>query len=154
MRKATSRRRREPTAASRRELPQIDFSKVRIRRNPYADRIAREGIRVIHDEPSRESLAEIPEADFSSVSARRNPYASRAAEAIARMHPGQGRPRRGHESGPTPTRSIRLPQSVWDALEEEARRRSTTVHALLRKAVTTYLLRTELIASVADEPRK
>lgn len=150
MKKATSRRNREPTAASRRELPQIDFGKVRVRRNPYADRIAREGIRVVHDEPSRESLAAIPEADFSSVSARRNPYASRAAEAVARMHAGKGRPRRGHESGPTPTRSIRLPLSVWDALEAEARRSSTTVHALLRKAVTTYLLRTELTGAKDD----
>lgn len=143
MKKATSRsrRRQEPTAASLRALPQIDFSSYRVRRNPYADRIVRDGIRVVHDEPSRESLAAMPEPDFSSVRARRNPYASRAAEALARMQVGQGRPRRGHESGPTPTRSIRLPRSVWDALEEEARLTNTTVHALLRKAVTAYLLR-------------
>jgi len=154
MRKATSRRGREPTAASLREIPQVDFSRYTIQQNPYADRIARDGIRVVHDEPSSESLAEIPEPDFASVLSRRNPYASRAAEAVARMQLGQGRPRRGHESGPTPTRSIRLPQSVWEALEEEARRTGATVHALLRKSVTTYLLRSESITGAADKPRK
>ncbi len=64
MKKVTSRRRKEPTVASLRVLPPIDFSSYRIRRNPYADDIARTGVHIVHDEPSAESLVEIPEADF------------------------------------------------------------------------------------------
>lgn len=139
MRKA-SRRRTEPTAGSLRELPPIDFSKYRATRNTYAARVAREGIEILHDGPTRESLAEIPETDFSAVRVRRNPYASRAEEAIAKMQIGKGRPRRGQELGATPARSIRLPEAVWNALEGEAKASGTTVHALLRRAVTAYLL--------------
>jgi hypothetical protein len=104
---------------------------------------AREGIQVVHDGPSRESLADMPEPDLSATRARRNPCAGRAAEASARLPVGPGRPRRGEEPGPTPARSIRLPESVWEALEEEARRSGATVHALLREAVTAYVLRGE-----------
>ena len=34
----------EPSAASLRAIPEVDFSKAKVRRNPYAARIAREGI--------------------------------------------------------------------------------------------------------------
>src|SRR2546428_11169534 len=44
MKKAKKRSAREPSAASLREIPEVDFSRVRVRRNPYAARIAREGI--------------------------------------------------------------------------------------------------------------
>jgi len=44
MRKAMKRRAREPSTASLREIPEVDFSRVKVRRNPYAARIAREGI--------------------------------------------------------------------------------------------------------------
>ncbi len=46
MKKATRRRHRGPSAASLREIPEVDFSKVPVRRNPYARRIAAEGITV------------------------------------------------------------------------------------------------------------
>ena len=36
----------EPTKASLKEIPEVDFTKARMRRNPYAARIAREGITV------------------------------------------------------------------------------------------------------------
>ncbi|HEY4059080.1 MAG TPA: hypothetical protein VGM39_20835 [Kofleriaceae bacterium] len=65
-----------PTAESLRELPEIDFSKYRIHRNPYAARIAREGFELVHDGPSAASLAEIPEVDWATVRVRRNPYAA------------------------------------------------------------------------------
>jgi hypothetical protein len=140
MRKAPSRARgSNPSAASLRAMPEIDFSRMTVRRNPFARRIAREGIEIAHDRPSASSLVDMPEADFTSARARRNPYASRAAEAVARMQSGKGRPQRGSEVGPTPTRSIRLPDAVWRALEEHARRRGTTVHALLRDAVARYV---------------
>lgn len=41
----------------------IDFSKYRAGRNPFARRIAREGIELVHDGPSRVSLLEIPELE-------------------------------------------------------------------------------------------
>ena len=41
--------------------------------------------------------------------------------------------------GIIPLRSLRLPAPIWKALEQEARERSTTVHALLRELVATYV---------------
>jgi hypothetical protein len=38
------RKQREPSKASLREIPEVDFSKARVRRNPYAARIADEGV--------------------------------------------------------------------------------------------------------------
>lgn len=37
---------REPSKRSLREIPEIDFGKVRVRKNPYATRIAAEGLTV------------------------------------------------------------------------------------------------------------
>ncbi len=42
--KAAKKHKREPSKASLREIPEIDFAKVRVRHNPYAARIAKEGI--------------------------------------------------------------------------------------------------------------
>lgn len=36
----------EPSAALLKEIPEVDFTKVRVHRNPYAVRIAKEGITV------------------------------------------------------------------------------------------------------------
>ncbi|MBN1611349.1 MAG: hypothetical protein JW940_32245, partial [Polyangiaceae bacterium] len=41
---STKKRRREPSARSLREMPEVDFSKVRARRNKFAKRIADEGL--------------------------------------------------------------------------------------------------------------
>jgi hypothetical protein len=38
------RKMREPSRASLREIPEVDFSTAKIRRNPYATRVAAEGI--------------------------------------------------------------------------------------------------------------
>ncbi len=65
----------------------------------------------------------------------------RAAEALRRLRDGRGRPPAGREVGPTEARSIRLPAPVWAALEAQAARTGTTVHALLRDAVRSYLIR-------------
>lgn len=35
---------REPSKASLREIPEVDFGRARVRRNPYAARVAAEGI--------------------------------------------------------------------------------------------------------------
>jgi hypothetical protein len=46
MNKAKGSKRREPSRASLRDIPQIDFSMARVRRNPYAARLAKEGITI------------------------------------------------------------------------------------------------------------
>lgn len=127
----------EPSAASLREMPEVEVSRYRARRNPYAVRIAREGIEIAHDGPSTTSLAAMPEADFARGRPRRNPYASRATEPS--LSYGRGRPAAGTSAGPTQVRSLRLPQAMWDALESQARKRHTTVHALLRELVVVFV---------------
>ena len=44
---------RDPSAASLREMPEIDWSKATVRRNPYAERIAREGIQIVVGRPRK-----------------------------------------------------------------------------------------------------
>lgn len=128
-----------PSVATLRELPEVEFARYRVRRNPFAARIAREGIEVLHEAPSPESLAEMPEADFSTAHVRRNPYTSRVAEPLPTIQYGRGRPAAGNEVGPTPGRTLRLPETAWRALEVEAKAKRTTVHALLRELVITHL---------------
>jgi Ribbon-helix-helix protein, copG family len=63
MKKASERkkttRRSQPTEASLKEIPEVDFSKVRVRRNPYAARIAKEGITVQVGRGRPRKLAEV-----------------------------------------------------------------------------------------------
>lgn len=139
MKTVTIRRQMSPTAASLRELPEIDFTKYRIHRNPYAGRIKREGVKVVHDEPSAAALVEMPEVDFDRARVRPNKFALQAGKVASKIQHGRGRPRKGDEVGTTPARSLRLPQTVWRALEQEAQQRVTTVHALLRELVVTYV---------------
>lgn len=44
MRKASSRAKREPSKRSLREMPEVDFRNVRVKRNAYARRIAKGGL--------------------------------------------------------------------------------------------------------------
>jgi hypothetical protein len=44
---------REPSKASLREIPEVDFEHARVRRNPYAARIAAEGIHVTRGRPPK-----------------------------------------------------------------------------------------------------
>jgi hypothetical protein len=46
MSKAKGSKQREPSRASLRDIPEIDFSKASVHRNPYAARIAKEGITI------------------------------------------------------------------------------------------------------------
>ena len=138
MKKAPS---KGPSAASLREMPEVDFARYRVRRNVFAARLAREGITVVHDPPTKASLREMPEADFDRVTRRRNPYVTPAAESRAQWQYGRGRPPRGTEIGPTTVRSLRLPEAAWAALDREAKRRKTTTHALLRELVAMFLER-------------
>jgi hypothetical protein len=137
---ATSKQRRkgraasaEPSEASLRAMPEIDFNRCTLHRNPFAKRVQAEGIELVHDGPSTASLAELPEVELAP--ARRNPYAHRILTEGIQIQLGKGRPRRGEEVGPTTPRSIRLPAAVWETLEELASERNETVHSVLRAAV-------------------
>jgi hypothetical protein len=46
MKKAIGKKAREPSRASLREMPEVNFGKAKVRRNPYALRIAKEGISI------------------------------------------------------------------------------------------------------------
>jgi len=46
MKKERSKAAREPTKASLREMPEVDFAHAKVRRNPYAARIAAKGISI------------------------------------------------------------------------------------------------------------
>ena len=46
MKKVNGRTQREPSRRSLREMPEVDFRKARVTRNPYARRIAEEGLTV------------------------------------------------------------------------------------------------------------
>lgn len=45
------RKTREPSRTSLREIPEVDFASAKVRRNPYAARVAAEGI--VHVRPGR-----------------------------------------------------------------------------------------------------
>jgi len=44
MKKANRKTHREPSRRSLREMPEVDFGKARVKRNPYAGRIAEQGL--------------------------------------------------------------------------------------------------------------
>jgi hypothetical protein len=144
MKKATTRRRREPTKASLEELPEVDFRNFSVRRNPFAARIAAEGSELVHEGPSPASLAELPEVDLRSGKLRRNPHAKHIDASALKMRTKRGRPPLGDESGPTVTRSLRLPVALAKALEMLARDEGITMHALMRNALASRV-RAELM---------
>lgn len=144
MKKATSRRRKEPTLDSLAELPEVDFQRYKVRRNPFAARIAAEGSELVHDGPSRASLAEIPEVELRSAKRRKNPFAKFLDASALAMHTKRGRPPRGEEAGPTVTRSIRLPVALDKALAALAREEEITMHALMRNVLASRV-RAELM---------
>ena len=59
MSKAKRSRGKEPSRASLKEIPEIDFSRAKVRRNPYAERIAREGLVVQVGRGRPKRLAEV-----------------------------------------------------------------------------------------------
>ncbi len=138
---------RNPSAASLRELPEIDFHSVFSRPNPFAKRCMREGVRST-ELPSAETLTAIPEADFSRAHVRANPYAPiieregvilRIAEETVHLQSRRGRPPAARATGGTTPRSVRFPDKVWKALEKKATRKGMTLHAALREAIAEWL---------------
>ena len=63
MKKAKRRKQLEPSRDSLREIPEVDFSKGRVRSNPYAARIAKEGIVVQVGRGRPRKLLEVEEVE-------------------------------------------------------------------------------------------
>jgi hypothetical protein len=57
----------EPSKDSLREIPEVDFATAKIRRNPYAARIAREGIEVQVGRGRPKKLLEVGQTEPRSV---------------------------------------------------------------------------------------
>lgn len=57
----------EPSKASLREIPEIDFATAKFRTNPYAARIAREGIEIQVGRGRPKKLLEVGETEPRSV---------------------------------------------------------------------------------------
>lgn len=131
-----------PTAASLRDIPEVDFGGYgRGRRNPFWRRMRAEGWQLVHEEPAPASLHEMPEID-GAASGRKNPYATRIKASGIELQVGRGRPRAGSEVGPTQVKSVRLPPAVWKRLEKRARAEGIALHALVRAALVDWLEKT------------
>jgi hypothetical protein len=63
----TKRKATEPSKASLREIPEVNFATSKVRRNPYAARIAREGIEVQIGRGRPKKLLEVGETEPRSV---------------------------------------------------------------------------------------
>jgi hypothetical protein len=54
-----------------------------------------------------------------------------------------GRPRKGEKLEPTRPHSVRVPDSVWQALEVKAKRRGLSTNAALRLAAAEWISRSQ-----------
>ena len=98
----------EPSTASLREIPEVDFSRVKgVRSNPYLERIRKAG-------------------GYTVAIDGRRPYFVRV---------GAGRPKSGEKREPTATRSVRLPATLWDELRSRAKTHGTNVNAEIGAAI-------------------
>lgn len=91
-----------------------------------------------HPEPSAKSLAALPALDMDkAMTFGRGPEALRAGFEYLRAK--RGRPKKGEAAPGSKPRSVRFGDAEWAALKQCAKRRQTTVHALLRNAVAREL---------------
>jgi hypothetical protein len=96
----------------------------------------------VTDRPSAASLREIPEFDFAKA-----PIVGRGPEGIlkvlewGRVQRSRGRPKKGAASASTATRTIRFSEATWSELEQQAKKRGMTLHALLREVIVKWLER-------------
>ncbi len=77
-----------------------------------------------------------------SRAVRRNPYAARIARegvTVSLIRSGRGRPKKGTETGPTVTKTIRLTPAMWKQLEKLARAEGVSLHALVRHVLLSWL---------------
>jgi hypothetical protein len=92
--------------------------------------------------PSRLSLRMMPEARLDKRTISRNPYAARiATEGL--VLPSRGRPKKGEETGPSTTRSVRFPDRIWERVEKVAKAKNLPVHAALRTAIVEWVERSQ-----------
>jgi hypothetical protein len=95
---------------------EVDFERFGpVRRNAFAGAGERGG-------PSLLALWEMPELAPDAMLLRRG-------------HPGKGKPRK------TEVRSVRLPQAVWEELEQKAREKHLNLHQAMRAALLGWLRR-------------
>ena len=88
--------------------------------------------------PSKASLQEIPPlGENDVVEFGRGSEGLRKALEWARSK--RGRPKKGEKAAGTVTRSVRLPEAAWKALEKAAAKEGITVHALIREAIAQRL---------------
>jgi hypothetical protein len=115
MKKARGRKQAEPSAASLREMPEVDFAKAAksARGHHFKKAVAAGGYSV--PGPGGKGARWVP---------------LRA-----------GRPKKGTKVEPTEPRSVRFPEELWRRLDREARKLGVTRHALLRQVVAAWLER-------------
>lgn len=106
-----------------------------------------------HPEPSAASLRAIPPLNPATTKFfPRGPEGLR--QAMEYMRAKRGRPKKGEASPGSVTKSLRLSAAEWTALGQLAKRKHTTVHALLREAVTRKLAEESAQAGPAPKPSK
>lgn len=99
-------------------------------RNPFYERVQRDGIRIVTPTPSWPHGERKPS----------NPYYERVRQAGGiTLRVGGGRPPKGQETGPTVIRSVRLPPQIWRRLDAQAKREGITRHAAIRQAILIWL---------------
>ena len=109
-------------------------------------------------EPSKAALSEMPERR-ADAKTRPNKFAAQISKAggLTYVVDGQkpqwvplpqGRPKKSQASEPSKPRSVRLPDSIWEGLQERAKERGIGVHTLLRELVAQFMKR------VPTKPRR
>ncbi len=90
--------------------------------------------------PSAAALREIPEIDVkTAIVLGRGEVGLVRARAFLKA--ARGRPPKGQRAPGSKPRSVRFSDATWQQLERQARRRRTTLHALLRNVIAEWLER-------------
>jgi hypothetical protein len=114
-------------------MPPVDFRKLGPpKRNPFAQRLRKDGYSLPDHEPSAQSLREMPPLDLSKATVRKNPYAERLRAYGYDLAVRPGRPRGGERKGPTVAKAVRLPPALWEEIQIRARAEGLSVHAFIR----------------------
>jgi hypothetical protein len=114
---------KEPSKASLRAMPEVDFSRGPVRRNRLLPRMLAEGY--TYPGPGGKPIRVTPEEVEERV--------------LLRLQQRVGHPKKGEEVGPTTTRSIRFPKKVWAELEKRAKKEGKPLHAAMRAVLLDWL---------------
>ena len=88
----------------------------------------------------------------SGVLLGRGAEGMRMAQGLSRVM--RGRPKKGTIAEGTSTRSLRLPNPEWDALEAIAEARGLSLHAAMREAIVQWLARAGTKRTVSTRSRE